>query len=179
MVHRASQHPGHCGWAWIASIRPKYYWCLWSHFSPQPHTRSLCAETSHYLWCLQSPCWADGRGTISRLSFFCYSVTLFYFRWFFFIPKIVNNCFLSVLPQYYHHRYGLDFRCLRYPGIISADSMPGGGTTGERDEMSWYRTQTICKVSLLMDSYFCTPPVMSQVCYVTGLCQSRCDLLYF
>ncbi|MEL7161585.1 MAG: NAD-dependent epimerase/dehydratase family protein [Bacteroidota bacterium] len=35
----------------------------------------------------------------------------------------------ELLCQYYHQRYGIDVRSVRYPGIIGHQSVPQGGTT--------------------------------------------------
>jgi threonine 3-dehydrogenase len=71
----------------------------------------------------------------------------------------VSKVHAELLGEYYYHRFGLDFRCVRLPGIISPDPQTGGGTTGTQfsiisdkyfDSQKYQTPNPICNMEALI-----------------------------
>jgi threonine 3-dehydrogenase len=53
----------------------------------------------------------------------------------------ISKMYAEVLGSYFHQKWGVDFRCMRFPGIISWKQCPSGGTTDYSVEMFYFALQ--------------------------------------
>jgi len=75
------------------------------------------------------------------------------------VTKVVGE----LLGDYYHKKTGLDYRGIRYPGIISNQTMPGGGTTDYAVEI-FYEAVKHGKYTCFLSAESCLPMMYMPDC---------------
>lgn len=76
-----------------------------------------------------------------------------------------------MLCDYYVLRYGLDVRGCRYPGIISHETLPGGGTTDYAVEIFY------AAVKYQKFTCFLKPDTMLPMMYMPDCLKATCELM--
>jgi threonine 3-dehydrogenase len=90
------------------------------------------------------------------------------------IPETIYGISKStgeLMANYYHKKFGVDIRSIRYPGIISHQSIPEGGTTDYAVE--------IFHAAVQGQEYECflAPDTMLPMMYITDAVQATIDIM--